>query len=90
MGTKVVLNEFLAYLNMANLPDGALGDRSSLIMAYALCGFANFASLGIMLGGIGALVPGRRLEIAQLGLKSVLAGNIATMMTGALAALLHW
>ncbi len=90
MGTKVVLNEFLAYLNMANLPDGALGDRSSLIMAYALCGFANFASLGIMLGGIGALVPGRRLEIAQLGLKSVLAGNIATMMTGALAALLYW
>ena len=90
MGTKVVLNEFVAYLNLASLPDGALGDRSRLIMTYAICGFANFASLGIMLGGIGALVPGRRLEIAQLGLKSVLAGNIATMMTGALAALLYW
>ena len=90
MGTKVILNEFLAYLNLASLPDGALGDRSRLIMTYAICGFANFASLGIMLGGIGALVPSRRLEIAQLGLKSVLAGNIATMMTGALAALLYW
>ena len=88
MGTKVVLNEFLAYLNMADLPAGTLGDRSALIMAYALCGFANFASLGIMLGGIGALVPDRRLEIAQLGLKSVLAGNMATLMTGAMAALL--
>ena len=90
MGTKVVLNEFIAYIDMADLPAGALGDRSALIMAYSLCGFANFASLGIMLGGIGALVPSRRLEIAQLGLKSVLAGNIATLITGAVAALLSW
>ncbi len=90
MGTKVVLNEFVAYIDLANLPAGALGDRGTLIMAYALCGFANFASLGIMLGGIGALVPSRRLEIAQLGLKSVLSGNIATLMTGAMAALISW
>jgi len=59
-------------------------------MTYTLCGFANFGGLGIMLGGVGALAPERRLEIAQLGLKSVLAGNLATAMTGAVAALLHW
>ena len=88
MGTKVVLNEFLAYLSLADLPEGALGERSALIMTYALCGFANFASLGIMLGGIGALVPDRRFEIAQLGLKSIFAGNAATLMTGAVVALL--
>ena len=91
MGTKIVLNEFIAYLNMADLPAGALGERSALIMAYSICGFANFASLGIMLGGIGAMVPDRRLEVAQLGLKSVFAGNIATLMTGAIAAILsNW
>ena len=90
MGAKVALNEFIAYLDFANLPGGALGDRASLIMTYALCGFANFASLGIMLGGIGALVPTRRLEIAQLGLKSVLSGNMATLMTGAVVALITW
>ena len=90
LGTKVVLNEFLAYLDLAGLPEGALGQRSTLIMTYTICGFANFASLGIMLGGIGALVPSRRLEIAQLGLKSVLAGNMATCMTGAMVALLSW
>lgn len=88
MGTKIVLNEFLAYLSLADLPAGALGERSALIMTYALCGFANFASLGIMLGGIGALVPDRRFEIAQLGLKSIFAGNAATLMTGAVVALL--
>lgn len=90
LGDKVVLNELVAYLRMAELPAGSLGERSSLIMTYTLCGFANFGGLGIMLGGIGALVPERRLEIAQLGLKSVLAGNLATAMTGAVAALLHW
>ena len=83
MGTKTILNEFLAYLNLAALPPGSLSPRSELIMIYALCGFANFGSLGIMLGGLGTLAPARRAEIAALGLKSILAGTLATMMTGA-------
>ena len=90
LGTKVVLNELVAYVQMAELPAGSLSERSSLIMAYSICGFANFGSLGIMTGGIGAIVPERRLEIAQLGMKSILAGTMATCMTGAIAGLLYW
>ena len=90
LGTKVVLNELVAFIQMAELPPGSLSERSSLIMAYSICGFANFGSLGIMIGGIGAIVPERRLEIAQLGMKSILAGTMATCMTGAIAGLLYW
>ena len=90
LGSKIVLNELVAYINMGALPEGSLSERSSVILTYALCGFANFGSVGIMLGGIGALVPSRRLEIAQLGLKSIIAGSIATAMTGAIAGLLYW
>ena len=89
LGTKVVLNELIAYIQMSELPPGTLSERSSLIMAYSICGFANFGSIGIMVGGIGAIVPSRRLEIAQLGMKSILAGSMATCMTGAIAGLLH-
>ena len=90
LGTKVVLNELVAYIQMSQLPPGSLTERSALIMAYSICGFANFGSVGIMIGGIGAIVPERRLEIAQLGLKSILAGTMATCMTGAIAGLLYW
>ena len=90
LGTKVVLNELVAYVQMAELPADSLSERSSLIMAYSICGFANLGSLGIMIGGIGAIVPERRLEIAQLGMKSILAGTMATCMTGAIAGLLYW
>ena len=90
LGTKVVLNELVAYVQMAELPAGSLSEKSALIMAYSICGFANFGSVGIMIGGIGAIVPERRLEIAQLGLKSILAGTMATCMTGAIAGLLYW
>ena len=90
LGTKVVLNELVAYLQMADLPPGSLSERSSVIMAYSICGFANFGSVGIILGGIGAIVPERRLEIDQLGLKSILAGTMATCMTGAIAGVLYW
>ena len=90
LGIKVVLNELVAYLRMAELPAGSLSERSALIMAYSICGFANFGSIGIMVGGIGAIVPERRLEIAQLGLKSIVAGTMATCMTGAVIGLLHW
>ncbi len=83
MGTKTVLNEFLAYLDLANLPEGTLGERSRLIMTYAMCGFANFGSLGIMIGGMGAMAPERRDDIVGLGMKSIVAGTIATCMTGA-------
>ena len=83
MGVKTILNEFLAYLQMAGLPEGSLSDRSLLIMTYALCGFANLGSLGIMLGGLCAMAPERREEIVGLGMKSIVAGTLATCMTGA-------
>jgi CNT family concentrative nucleoside transporter len=88
LGTKVILNEFLAYLDLAALPDGALDTRSRLIMAYALCGFANFGSLGIMIGGLGTMVPERRAEIIALGMRSIAAGTLATCMTGAVVGVL--
>jgi len=83
MGVKTVLTELLAYLELAGLPEGDLSERSRLIMTYALCGFANFGSLGIMIGGLGAMAPERRGEIVALGMKSILAGTLATLMTGA-------
>jgi CNT family concentrative nucleoside transporter len=88
MGTKTVLNEFIAYVNLAHLPPDALSPRSRLIMTYALCGFANFGSLGILIGGMGAMVPERRAEIVALGLRSILSGTLATCMSGAVVGLL--
>ncbi len=88
MGTKTVLNEFVAYLNLAALPPDALSPRSRLIVTYALCGFANLGSLGILVGGMGAMVPGRREEIASLGMRSVLSGTLATCSSAALAGML--
>lgn len=88
MGVKTILNEFIAYLQLAALPEGALSHRSELIMAYALCGFANFGSLGIMLGGLTTMVPERRVEIVNLGLKSIVAGTLATCCTGAVVGIL--
>jgi CNT family concentrative nucleoside transporter len=87
MGTKTVLNEFLAYLDLAALPANALSERSQLILTYAMCGFANLGSLGIMIGGMGTMAPSRRDEIVALGMKSILAGTLATCMTGAIVAL---
>jgi concentrative nucleoside transporter, CNT family len=88
MGIKTVLNELLAYLELARLPAEDLSERSRLIMTYALCGFANFGSLGIMIGGLGALAPTRRAEVAELGLRSILAGTLATLLTGAVVGML--
>ena len=87
LGTKTVLNELLAYLDLAALGEQALSEHSRLIMTYALCGFANFGSLGIMLGGLGAMVPERRGEIVALGLKSIIAGTLSTLLTGTIAGL---
>jgi CNT family concentrative nucleoside transporter len=88
LGTKVILNELFAYLDLAALPTGQLDGRSQLIMTYALCGFANFGSLGIMIGGLATMVPERRAEIIQLGMKSIAAGTLATCMTGAVIGVL--
>ncbi len=88
MGIKTVLNELVAYLELARLPTETLSERSRLIMTYALCGFANLGSLGIMIGGLGAMAPERRDEIVAMGLKSILAGTLATLMTGAVVAML--
>jgi len=87
MGTKIVLNELIAYLNLAALPTDGLSSHSRLILTYALCGFANFGSLGILLGGLGAMVPEQRRDIFALGPKSLLAGNLACFLTGAVVAL---
>jgi CNT family concentrative nucleoside transporter len=87
LGTKTVLNELVAYLDLAKTPADVLSARSKLLMTYALCGFANFGSLGILIGGMGAMVPERRHEIVSLGMKSIAAGTIATCMTAAVVAL---
>jgi concentrative nucleoside transporter, CNT family len=85
LGTKTVLNEFIAYIDMARVPAETLSPRSKVLMTYALCGFANFGSLGILIGGMGAMVPARRAEIVALGMKSIAAGTIATCMAAAVA-----
>ena len=88
LGTKTVLNELVAYLHLSQLPADALSDHSRLIMTYALCGFANFGSLGIMLGGLATMVPERRREVVGLGLKSIVAGTLATCLTGTVVGVL--
>lgn len=87
MGTKAILNEYVAYLDLAALAPGTLGPRSLLIVTYALCGVANLASVGLIVSTIGTLAPERRAEAAGLGLKAWLAGNMATLMTGAMIGL---
>jgi len=88
MGTKTVLNEFIAYIDMAKLGPEALSERSRIIMTYALCGFANFGSLGILVGGLTAMVPERRTEVLSLGTRSLVSGTLATLATGATVGLL--
>ncbi len=88
MGTKAILNEYVAYLELAALPEGTLSERGLLIVTYALCGVANLASVGLLVSTIGTLCPERRAEAAGLGIKSWIAGNIATAMTGAWVGLL--
>lgn len=88
MGTKIVLNELLAYLELAALPDGTLSERSVLIMTYSMCGFANVGSLGILIGGLSRIAPERAREIVELGPRSILAGVLTTLMTGAMVGVL--
>jgi concentrative nucleoside transporter, CNT family len=84
MGVKTVLNELIAYVDLSKLDPDALDPRSRLIMLYAMCGFANFGSLGIMIGGLGTMAPERRHEINSLGLKSIVSGTLTTCLTGAI------
>ena len=88
MGTKTILNELLAYLEMARLGKDALSEKTLLIMTYAMCGFANPGSLGIMIGGLGTMAPERRDEIVALGFRSIVAGTLATCMTGAIVGII--
>ncbi|MFO1114759.1 MAG: nucleoside transporter C-terminal domain-containing protein [Beijerinckiaceae bacterium] len=88
MGTKTSLNDFVAYLDLAALPKDALSERSRLIMTYAMCGFANFGSLGIMVGGMTAMAPERRHDIVALVPRSLISGTLATLSSGAVAGML--
>jgi len=88
MGTKTVLNELIAYVDLSKLAPDVLDTRSRLIMLYAMCGFANFASLGIMIGGLGVMAPERREEINALGLKSIVSGTLTTCLMGAVVGVL--
>jgi concentrative nucleoside transporter, CNT family len=88
MGDKTVLNEFIAYLHLAALPQGALDPRSRLIMVYALCGFANLGSVGIMIASISGMAPERRHDIVPLALRALVSGTLASSMTGAVIGLL--
>lgn len=92
IGQKIVLNEFIAYLQLSQIPIGegvgAISEHSRLILTYALCGFANFASIAIQIGGIGSLAPERRSDLARFGLRAVLGGTIATLMTATIAGVL--
>jgi CNT family concentrative nucleoside transporter len=87
MGTKTVLNELIAYLDMSRMASDAIEPRTRLMMIYALCGFANFASVAIMIGGLSSICPERRDDFADLGLKSLLAGTLTNMLSAALIGL---
>lgn len=89
LGKKTILNEVIAFIGLAELPKGTLSPKSDLIMTYALAGFANFSSIGIQIGGIGTMVPERKQEIISLGIKAMIAGTIASCMSGAIIGILY-
>jgi CNT family concentrative nucleoside transporter len=88
LGTKLVANEFVSYIKLTQQYKGVLSDRSYILATYALTGFANFASIGIQLGGIGAMAPSRRGDLARLGSRALLAGFVATLINASIAAAL--
>jgi len=91
LGEKLVLTEFIAYTNLSNIMTSSnpLSQKSAVILSYALCGFSNFASIGIQLGGIGGIAPERRTDLAKIGLRAMIAGVLATNMTATIAGILY-
>src|SRR5437763_2850369 len=90
MGSKTILNELIAYVELSKLPADALDPRSRVIMLYALCGFANFGSLGIMIGGLAVMAPERRDDVLSLGFKSIVWGTLATCVIGAIVGMISY
>lgn len=90
LGTKTVLNEVIAFIELAALPKQILSKHTDLIMIYALCGFANLSSIGIQIGGLGTMAPERRNEIIALGFKAVIAGTLSNCMSGTIVGILYW
>jgi len=88
MGIKIILNELIAYQNLAAMPAGTLDPRTTLIMVYAMCGFANLGSVGIMIAGMSTLMPGRRDEIVPLATRALISGAMASGLTGSMIGLL--
>jgi len=89
MGKKMVINEFVAYLELSPLlKSGVLAKKTEIIISFALCGFANFSSIAIQLGGIGELVPSRRKDLARLGVKALICGTLASYMSATIAGIL--
>jgi CNT family concentrative nucleoside transporter len=87
LGTRMVLNEFVAFVNLGPIAP-TLSPRSVVIATYALCGFANFSSIAIQIGGIGSLAPTRRHDLARLGLRAMIAGTLANFLTATIAGML--
>jgi|FLOH01.1.fsa_nt_gi concentrative nucleoside transporter, CNT family len=87
LGTKMAVNEYVGFLELGKLQEAGLSDRSRVIASYALCGFSNFSSIAIQIGGLGTIAPGRRKDLAQLGLRAMLAGSLASYCTAATAAM---
>jgi CNT family concentrative nucleoside transporter len=90
LGTKTVLNEIMAFIGLKDLPEGTLSPRTNVMMTYALCGFANFSSIGILIGGLGSMAPERRGEVIELGFKAMIGGTIASCMSGTIIGMLWW
>jgi concentrative nucleoside transporter, CNT family len=90
LGTKTVLNEIMAFIGLHDLPAGSLSPRTNVMMTYALCGFANFSSIGILIGGLGSMAPERRGEVIELGFKAMIGGTIASCMSGTVVGILWW
>ncbi|MEL0115662.1 MAG: nucleoside transporter C-terminal domain-containing protein, partial [Gammaproteobacteria bacterium] len=82
LGVKTALNEFVAYISLANLEDGLLSERSKLITLYGLCGFANFSSIGILVSGISAMAPERKNDLIKVSFKALIGGTLASCMSG--------
>jgi len=87
IGIKTILNEFIAYIDLSQLPPEALSDRSRLVTIYALCGFANISSMGILIGGVGTMSPERKLELGELAPRALVAATLGTCMSGAIVSI---